>query len=169
MKIKAPRRKARSSVTSARNTDTRVSVAQAGRSEDKEKHTPARRTRPRTKDKFEERKAILDNYLHLSLIFLSFQSSASPATNWDTKLPCALRRRRTRSAFKPQDPQARQYKARQQPSTTTLPAYSVGTTTTPTTTVPVSSPKPFYSRDEPAIYIHPFILCLECRVHRSNP
>jgi len=57
-KLKAPRRKARSSVTSARNTDTRVSVAQAGRSEDKEKHTPARRTRPRIKDKFEERKAI---------------------------------------------------------------------------------------------------------------
>jgi len=38
--------------------DTSAPLAQTGRSEDKEKHTPARRTRPRIKDKFEERKAI---------------------------------------------------------------------------------------------------------------
>ena len=36
----------------------KCSACPNGRSEDKEKHTPARRTRPRIKDKFEERKAI---------------------------------------------------------------------------------------------------------------
>ena len=75
LKLKAPQRKVRSSVTSARSMDTNAPLAQTERLE--------------------------NNCLHRSLISLSFQSSASPAANWDTKLPCALRRRRTRSAIKP--------------------------------------------------------------------
>jgi len=134
MKLKA----SRSSVTSAKSMGTSAPHAQTGRSE--------------------------SNCPHRSLIFLSFQSSVTPAADWDTKHPCALRRRITRCAIKPQDPQARQCKARQQLSTTTLPAYLVGATTTSPTTVPVSAPKPFSSRDALATYIHLSILRLECQV-----
>ena len=129
MKIKAPRRKARSSDTSARSMDTSAPLARIGSSE--------------------------SNLLHQSIIFLSFQSSVTPAADWDTKHPCALRRRITRCAIKPQDPQARQCKARQQLSTTTLLAYSVGTTTTSTPTVPVSTSNP--SIIEMLLHLYPFV------------
>ena len=129
MKIKAPRRKARSSDTSARSMDTSAPLARTGSSE--------------------------SNLLHPSIIFLSFQSSVTPMADWDTKRPCALRKRRTRCAIKPQDPQARQCKARQQLSTTTLPAYSVGTTTTSTSTIPVGTPNP--SVVEMHLHLYPIV------------
>ena len=90
-----------------------------------------------------------------ALSSITSKSSALPAANWDTKLPCALRRRRTRSDIKPQDPQARQCRAHQQLSTTTLPAYLVGTTTTSTFTIPVSTSNP--STVEMLLHLYPFV------------